>query len=102
MGDTDNRIGHGRTMTDPIQVMLYEGFEPVNTPTTVGEIAAKACLEDLCKTWNTMLDADMSVPQVRIRFDVDAAIAVLQAFKRHVAGVGTPLVPLKILKGKAR
>jgi len=101
VGDTDNRIGHGRTMTDPIQVMLYEGFGPANGPATSGEIAAKACLDDLCKTWNAMLDADMSVPTMRIHFDVDAAIAVLQAFKHHVAGAGPP-VPLKILKGKAR
>lgn len=98
MDDTDNRIGHGSPVTDPIQRVLYKGFDPVNEPATSGEMAAKACLDDLCKTWNVMLDAGMTLPTSRIFFDVDAVIEVLTQFKRHQSKKQP--TPFKVLKGK--
>lgn len=88
-------------MTEPIQQRLYAGFAPADNPGTSGEIAAKACLDDLCKTWNAMLDADMTLPTSRILFDVDAVIETLERFKLHVSGLKPERSPnFKVLKGK--
>jgi hypothetical protein len=89
-------------MSEPIQTSLYQGFAPVAEPGTSGELSGKAALDDLCKTWNTMLDERLPLHTARILFDVDAAIAVLTAFKRHVVGLQVKSTTFKILKGKAR
>lgn len=85
-----------KSMAEPVQHRLYEGFTPVVSPATSGEMAAKACLDDLCKTWDVMLDAGMTLPTSRIIFDVDAVIEVLKQFKQHHSQPS----PFKILKGK--
>jgi len=87
----------------PLQERLLDGFSPLGDAQTVGALAARAAVNDLCKTWTVMREEGLPVAPDRIVYDMEEAINILTAFKRHIEAMPQDTrPPFKILYGRAR
>lgn len=68
------------------------------TPETIGELAAKACINDLGKSWAEMEGAGLCATPARLLVEIDSAIETLIRFRSHIRSMESK-ARFKILPG---